>query len=62
MPKEESSAGPPALPGSVVALLYVLAALLPMFAALATGIAPVGAVSEFGTALGLTAGALLYSY
>lgn len=60
MPKEETPTGPPALPGAVVALLYVLVALSPMLAAVASGIDPVGAPSEFGTALGLTAGALLY--
>lgn len=47
------------LPGGVVALLYVLAALSPMFAAVATGIEPAGAPSEFATALGLTSAALL---
>lgn len=60
MPKEESPTSPSALPGAAVASLYVLTALSPTFAALATGIAPVGAVNEFGTALGLTAAALLY--
>jgi predicted ferric reductase len=46
-------------PGAVVALLYVSAALSPMFAAVLTGIEATGAPSEFATALGLTAAALL---
>ena len=43
----------------VVAILFVLAATLPMLAAVATGVEPVGVPSEFVTALGLTAAALL---
>ena len=60
MARMEPQTRTPGLPGAVVALLYVLAALSPMFAAVVTGIAPAGAPSEFATALGLTAAALLF--
>lgn len=58
MPKAEKS--DLALPGALVALMYVLAALLPIAAAAATGIAPANVPREFAAALGLTAAALLY--
>ncbi len=57
--KHAASEGRPGLSGMVVAILFVLAATLPMLAAVATGVEPVGVPSEFVTALGLTAAALL---
>ncbi len=50
----------PGTPGLVVALLFVVAALLPMLAAITTGIKPARIAVEFATALGLTAAALLF--
>ncbi|HWK49810.1 MAG TPA: ferric reductase-like transmembrane domain-containing protein, partial [Steroidobacter sp.] len=50
----------PGIPGLLVALLFVVAALLPLLAALLTGIAPADTASEFATALGLTAASLLF--
>ncbi len=48
------------LPGVAVALLFIAAATLPLLAVLATGIAPARVSTELGTALGLTAAALLF--
>jgi predicted ferric reductase len=50
----------PGIPGLLVALLFVVAALLPLLAALVTGTEPAGIASEFATAFGLTAAALLF--
>ena len=44
----------------VVALLFILAAMLPMLAALVPGVQPASIPTEFATALGLTAGALVF--
>jgi predicted ferric reductase len=57
--KHAASEGRPGLSGMVVAILFVLAATLPMLAAVATGVEPASVPREFGTALGLTAAALL---
>lgn len=51
---------PPGLPGTVVAVLFVLAALLPLLAALGTGLEPADIPTELATALGLSAAALLF--
>ncbi|WP_244534560.1 ferredoxin reductase family protein [Hyphomicrobium sp. CS1GBMeth3] len=48
------------LPGAVVAVLFVVAALLPLIAALGSGIEPANTSTELATALGLTAAALLF--
>ncbi len=45
--------------GLAVAILVVTGAILPLLAAAATGVEPAAVAIEFGTALGLTAGALL---
>ena len=49
----------PGLPGVVIAILFVVGATLPILAATAIGVEPASVPSEFGTALGLTAAALL---
>src|SRR5690606_19985756 len=52
---------PPAgLPGTVIAVLFVVAALLPLVAALGTAIEPADTFTELATALGLCAAALLF--
>jgi predicted ferric reductase len=62
--QNKASRGIPArqsgLHGTVVAVLFVVAALLPLVAALGTGIAPANTSAEFATALGLTATALVF--
>ncbi|MGD9502538.1 MAG: ferric reductase-like transmembrane domain-containing protein [Methyloceanibacter sp.] len=50
----------PGLSGAALASLYVAAAALPMLAVWVGGIEPAPALSELGTAFGLTAAALLY--
>ena len=50
----------PGLPGKALAGAYILAAILPILAVSVGGIAPASPLSEFGTALGLTATALLF--
>lgn len=54
------SARPSGLPGPIVALLFIVAALLPLIAALSTGMQLGRTSAEFATALGLTAVALLF--
>jgi hypothetical protein len=50
----------PGLPGRLLAILYIAAAALPMLTVVMTGVKPASALSEFGTALALTAPALLF--
>lgn len=50
----------PGLSGKVLVVLYVAAATLPMLAALASGIEAASPLREFGTALALTAAALIF--
>lgn len=50
----------PGLPGRALAGLYVVAATLPMLAVTMGGIVPASPLTEFGTALALTATALLF--
>lgn len=62
--QSEGSRSPPArpsgLPGPVLALLFVGAALLPLIAALGTGTEPANPATELAAALGLTAAALMF--
>lgn len=51
---------PSGLSGTVVAVLFVVAALLPLVAALGTGIEPADISAELATSLGLSAAALLF--
>lgn len=48
------------LPGALLVLLFILAALMPLAAAHLTGLESTGGVQELGTALGLTAAGLLF--
>lgn len=48
------------LPGTALAVLFVVAALLPLLAALGTAIEPADTFAELATALGLSAAALLF--
>lgn len=50
----------PGLPGKALAGAYILAAILPILAVSVGRVAPASPLSEFGTALGLTATALLF--
>lgn len=47
------------LPGTALAVLFVVAALLPLLAELGAGIEPADTFAELATALGLSAAALL---
>ena len=50
----------PGFPGKALAGIYVLVAILPILVVSMGGIAPASPLTEFGTALGLTATALLF--
>lgn len=50
----------PGFPGKALAGIYVLVAILPILVVSMGGIAPASPLAEFGTALGLTATALLF--
>jgi predicted ferric reductase len=50
----------PGLPGQTLAGLFIAAGLLPILAALASGVEAANMWSEFGTGLGLTAAALIF--
>lgn len=51
---------PSGLPGTVIAVLFVVAALLPLVAALGTGIEPADTFAELATAFGMSAAAFLF--
>lgn len=61
MKGKRSSTAPPGLPGKALVLLFVVVAMLPLLAALASGITPVSPLSELGTAFALIATAVLFS-